>query len=364
MGLKVGIVGLPNSGKTTIFNLLTKAKAPVASYPFCTIDSNVGIVEVPDERLEVLASLLHPPRVVRATIEFIDVAGLVEGASKGEGLGNQFLSNIRGVDAVIEVIRFFQDEKVPHALGKIDPLQDKEIVDLELMLSDLEIMERRLEKLQDLTRKVKDERLKLEKEVLEKGKRWLEEGKPLRFLELKEEEKEILKPYQFITLKPLIYVANLDESESSKYLFEEVKKELEESGEKIIPVFAKLEEELEEIPVEERKVFIQEFGIEDMGLNLVVKEAYQLLGLITFYTFGDKELRAWELLRGSKAPQAAGKVHTDMEKGFIKAEVINYEELVAIGSWGKSREEGRIRQEGKDYEIKDGDLVYFRFSLH
>jgi len=364
MGLKVGIVGLPNSGKTTIFNLLAKSKAPVAIYPFCTIDSNVGIVEEPDERLEILASLLHPPRVVKATIEFIDVAGLVEGASKGEGLGNQFLSNIRGVDAVVEVIRFFQDEDVPHVLGKIDPLQDKEIVDLELMLSDLEIVERRLEKVQDLTKKVKDERLKLEKEVLEKGKHWLEEGKPLRLLELREEEREILKPYQFITLKPLIYVANLDEQESSKHLFEEIEKELEKKGERIIPVFAKLEEELEEIPAEERKAFIKEFGIEDTGLNLVVKEAYRLLGLITFYTFGDKELRAWELPRGSKAPQAAGRVHTDMEKGFIKAEVINYEELVTIGSWEKAREEGKIRQEGKDYEIKDGDLVYFRFSPH
>ncbi|HXL02497.1 MAG TPA: redox-regulated ATPase YchF [Candidatus Atribacteria bacterium] len=362
MGLKAGIVGLPNSGKTTIFNLLARGKATVASYPFCTIDPNVGIVEVPDGRLEILASLLHPPRVVRATIEFIDVAGLVEGASKGEGLGNQFLSNIRGVDAAIEVIRFFQDEKIPHILGKVDPLQDKEIVDLELMLSDLEVIERRLEKLQDLTKKVKDERLKLEKEILEKGKHWLEEGRPLRFLELNEEEKEVLKPYQFITLKPLIYVANLDENENSKHLFDKVRKELEEKGEKIIPVFARLEEELEEIPVEEREVFIQEFGIEDTGLNLVVKEAYQLLGLITFYTFGDKELRAWELPRGSKAPQAAGRIHTDMEKGFIKAEVINYEELVAIGSWERAREEGRIRQEGRDYEIKDGDLVYFRFS--
>lgn len=362
MGLKVGIVGLPNSGKTTIFNLLVKSKAPVASYPFCTIDPNMGIVEVPDGRLEVLASLLHPPRVAKAVIEFIDVAGLVEGASKGEGLGNQFLSNIRGVDAVIEVIRFFGDEKVPHVLGEVNPLQDKEIVDLELMLSDLEVIERRLEKLQNLTKKVKDEQLKLEKEVLEKGKHWLEEGKPLRFLKLREEEKEILKPYQLITLKPLIYVANLDEREDSGKLFEEVKQELEKEGEKIIPVFAKLEEELEEIPPEERQAFIREFGIEDTGLNLVVREAYHLLGLITFYTFGDKELRAWELPRGSKAPQAAGKVHTDMEKGFIKAEVINYEELVAIGSWEKAREEGKIRQEGKDYEIKDGDLVYFRFS--
>lgn len=364
MSLRAGIVGLPNAGKTTLFNLLTRGHAEVASYPFCTIEPNPGVVEVPDERLAILSELLTPPRIVPATIEFVDVAGLVKGASHGEGLGNQFLSVIRGVDVVLEVIRFFGDERIPHVMENVDPLRDQEIIDLELALSDLEIAERRWEKVKELARKVKDEKIRLEEEVLAKCLSFLRQGSPLREMTLSEEEKEILKPSQFITLKPLFYVANLDEQDDSKALFQRVKATLAERGATILPVFVKLEEELQDFPPEERKAFLQEFGVEDTGLKLVAQTAYRLLNLITFYTFGDKELRARELLRGSKAPEAAGKVHSDMERGFIKAEVINFAELVAIGSFEKARQLGHIRQEGKEYEIQDGDIVYFRFSSH
>lgn len=364
MGLRVGIVGLPNAGKTTLFNLLTRGHAEVASYPFCTIEPNPGVVEVPDERLPILNELLAPPRIVPATIEFVDVAGLVKGASHGEGLGNQFLSVIRGVDVVLEVIRFFGDERIPHVMEHVDPLRDQEIIDLELALSDLEVAERRWERIKELARKVKDEKIRLEEEVLAKCLSFLRQGLPLREMTLSEEEKEILKPSQFITAKPLFYVANLDEQDASKALFQRVKTTLAEKGATILPVFVKLEEELQDFPPEERKAFLQEFGVEDTGLKLVAQTAYRLLNLITFYTFGDKELRARELLRGSKAPEAAGKVHSDMEKGFIKAEVINFTELVAIGSFEKARQLGHIRQEGKEYEIQDGDIVYFRFSSH
>ncbi|MGC8777816.1 MAG: redox-regulated ATPase YchF [Candidatus Caldatribacteriaceae bacterium] len=362
MSLKVGVVGLPNAGKTTLFNLLTRGHAEVASYPFCTIEPNPGVVEVPDERLAILVEILSPPRVVQATIEFVDVAGLVKGASHGEGLGNQFLSVIRGVDVVLEVLRFFGDERIPHVMETVDPLRDQEIVDLELVLSDLEVAERRWEKVVELSRKVKDEKIRAEEEILARCLSCLRQGLPLRDAGFSGEEKEILKPYQFITLKPLFYVANLDEKEESKALFTRVRTTFEERGITILPVFVKLEEELQDFPVDERKAFLREFGVEDTGLHLVVQTAYRLLNFITFYTFGDKELRARELLRGSKAPEAAGKVHSDMEKGFIKAEVINFTELVALGSFEKARQMGHIRQEGKDYEIQDGDIVYFRFA--
>ncbi|MDK2896119.1 MAG: ribosome-binding ATPase [Candidatus Atribacteria bacterium] len=362
MGLKAGIVGLPNSGKTTLFNLLTRGKAQVANYPFCTISPNVGVVEVPDPRLEVLASLLQPPRVAKATIEFVDVAGLVEGASRGEGLGNQFLSAIRGVDAVIHVLRFFGETQVPHVLGKTDPIRDREIVDLELLLADLEVIERRWEKVEDLSRKVRDHKLEVERETLKRCRAALEKGIPLRNLTFSEEEKVILRPFQLITLKPILYLANLDEREESKTSWGKARPYFAQRGEKLLALFTKLEEELEEIPPAERGPFLQEFGITEEGLDVVIREVYDLLGLITFFTSGDKELRAWELPRGSTAPQAAGKVHTDMERGFIRAEVINYLELVELGSLEKARQEGKIRLEGKDYRVQDGDLVYFRFA--
>lgn len=362
MSLKVGIVGLPNSGKTTLLNLLTRGHAVVANYPFSTIEPNPGVVEVPDERLFTLAKILSPPRVVQTTIEFVDVAGLVKGANKGEGLGNQFLSFIRGVDVVLEVLRFFQDERVPHVMDSVDPWRDQEIVDLELILSDLDIAERRWQKVQELSKKVKDEKIKAEEELLGRCLSFLQKGLPLRNMPLSDSEKELLKPYQFITLKPLVYVANLDEREESKELFNKVEKAFQKKRDMILPLFIKLEEELQDFSPEEQKVLLQEFGIEDTGLNLVIRTAYRLLNLITFYTFGDKELRARELLRGSKAPEAAGKVHSDMEKGFIKAEVINFSELVSAGSFEKARQLGYVRQEGKEYEIQDGDIVYFRFA--
>jgi len=361
VGLQVGIVGLPNAGKTTLFNLLTRGQAEVAGYSFSTIDPNLGMVEVPDERLKVLAHILSPPQVVPATVEFVDVAGLVKGASRGEGLGNQFLSVIRSVDLVLEVIRFFRDERVPHVMETVDPQRDREIIDLELILSDLEIAEKRWEKVRDLAKKVKDERIKGEEELLAKCLAFLRQGVPLRRVPLTPEEREMLKPYQFITIKPLVYVANLDEREESKERFVDAQREMAQEGAVLLPVFSRLEEELRDFSEEERKVFLQEFDIEDTGLSLVVKTAYHLLNLITFYTFGDKELRARELLRGSKAPQAAGKVHSDMEKGFIKAEVIHFADLVAAGSLEKARQSGYLHQEGRDYEIQDGDLVHFRF---
>lgn len=363
MGLQVGVVGLPNVGKTLLFNLLTGGRAEVAGRPFSTISPNRGVAGVPDERLEILARILNPPQVVPATVEFVDVAGLVEGASRGEGLGNQFLSYIRGVDAVVEVLRFFENATIPHVLGSLDPLRDRDIVDMELALSDLEIIERRLEKLSDLLRKTKDEKLQRERDVLQRCHENLSRGEPLRVLSLSPEEEELIRPYQFITAKPIIYVANLSEDRSSLLLFEEAKKNFEVKGLFLIPIWVRLESELQELDEEEREAFFQEFGIPGSGFPRLVQEAYRALGLITFYTYGDKELRARELVRGTKAPQAAGKVHTDMEKGFIKAEVINFEEFLKYGSLERARQEGKIRYEGRDYEVQDGDILYFRFAL-
>ncbi|MCS7241628.1 redox-regulated ATPase YchF [Candidatus Caldatribacterium sp.] len=362
MGLQVGIVGLPNSGKTTLFNLLTRSHAEVARHPFSTITPNRGVVEVPDERLDVLARILRPPQVVRATVEFVDVAGLVEGASKGEGLGNQFLSHIRAVDAVVEVLRFFKDARVPHVMGRVDPIRDRDVVDTELLLADLEVAERRFAKLVELLRKTKNEKLEEERTLLERCVKSLSQGIPLRSVDFSPKEQDMLKPYQFLTVKPILYVANLDEEESSRKLFEEVAQEFQERNLVLVPVWAKLEEELAELEEAERQAFLQEFGIARFGSLRLVEEAYRLLGLITFYTYGDKELRAREILRGTKAPQAAGKVHSDMEKGFIRAEVIHFDDLVACGSFERAREEGKVRFEGKDYEIQDGDIVYFRFT--
>ncbi|MCD6155551.1 MAG: redox-regulated ATPase YchF [Candidatus Atribacteria bacterium] len=364
MGLKAGIIGLPNSGKTTLFNLLTRAHAAVAPYPFCTIEPNLGVVNVPDPRLEKLAEFLKPPRVVPATVEFVDVAGLVEGASKGEGLGNQFLSAVRGVDAVVEVIRFFLDSNVPHFMGELNPQRDREVVDLELMLSDLEIVERRLQKVQELFKKTSSKELQKEKDLLLCLRDALSRGIPLRKLTFSKEEMVILKPFQLITLKPVIYLANLDESEQALALYREMEKLCEEDNAPLLPLMVKLEQELQEIEdPEERKVLMEEFGLSESGLAAFIRKTYATLGLITFYTFGDKELRAWELRRGSTAREAAGKVHTDMQKGFIKAEVINAEELIQIGSLEQARALGRIRLEGKEYQVQDGDLLYFHFSV-
>jgi len=364
MGLKAGIIGLPNSGKTTLFNLLTRAHAAVAPYPFCTIEPNLGVVSVPDSRLERLAEILKPPRVVPATVEFVDVAGLVKGASKGEGLGNQFLSAIRGVDAVVEVIRFFMDPDIPHFMGELDPLRDREVVDIELMLSDLEIVERRLQKVQELSKKTPGKELEKERDLLLRVRDALSRGIPLRKLTFSEEEKVILKPFQLITLKPIIYLANLDESEQARALYQKMEAWCKQEGVPLLPLLVKLEEELQEIEdLKERTVFMQEFGLEESGLTAFIRETYATLGLITFYTFGDKELRAWELLQGSTAKEAAGKVHTDMQKGFIKAEVINARELLKIGSLEQAKALGRVRLEGKDYQVQDGDLLYFHFSV-
>lgn len=362
MALQVGIVGLPNSGKTTLFNLLTRSHAEVAGHPFTTIAPNRGIVAVFDRRLEVLAQVLKPLQVVQATVEFVDVAGLVEGASKGEGLGNQFLSHIRGMDAVVEILRCFSDATVPHVAGRVDPLRDREIVDTELLLADLEVAERRFEKLVDLTRKTKNERLEEEKHVLERCVENLSRGVPLRNVDFSPREQEFLKPYQFITAKPVLYVANLDEEESSRKLFDAVAQVFAREHLPLIPVWAKLEAELGELEEEERQAFLETFGIPEPGSLRLVEEAYRLLGLITFYTYNGKELRAWEIPRGTKAPQAAGKVHTDMEKGFIRAEVVHFDDLVVCGSLERARDEGRVRFEGRDYEIQDGDIVYFRFT--
>ncbi|HSV30874.1 MAG TPA: redox-regulated ATPase YchF [Atribacteraceae bacterium] len=362
MGLKAGIIGLPNSGKTTIFNLLTANRALAASYPFSTILSNRGVASVPDHRLLFLEKLLKPPRLVPATVEFVDVAGLVRGASQGEGLGNRFLADLRGVDALVMVLRLFSDSQVTHVLGSVDPLRDQEVLTLELLLADLEVVERRLKKIADLERKVKDPAMAREGEVLRRCRDILADGRSGGDYPLTREDDEILREFQLLTRKPLIYVANCDESAAGGFLAEELRKHPSFQKTSLITVYGRLEEELSELPPEEQAQFFREFGIEHSGLVRLVNEAYRRLGLVTFFTFGDKELRAWEIPAGSLAPAAAGKVHTDMEKGFIRAEVINFRELSEIGSLEQARHLGKIRLEGKEYPVQDGDLLYFRFS--
>lgn len=363
--MKLGVVGLPNVGKSTLFNAITKAGAEIANYPFCTIEPNVGIVAVPDERLSVLEKMYNSQKVVPAVIEFVDIAGLVKGASKGEGLGNKFLSHIREVDAIVHVVRCYENSNIIHVDGSIDSLRDVQTINLELILADLESVTKRLDKSTKLL-KGGDKSLIEEVELLEKIKNQLENEKPVRTLELNEDEKALAKSFFLLTYKPVIYVANIMEEELNKEDNVQVKNlknfaQSENSG--VIVICAKIEEELNSLNDEDRELFIKELNITECGLDKLIKASYKLLGLISYLTAGEKEVRAWTIKNGTKAPQAAGVIHTDFEKGFIKADIVSYNDLIECGSFIKARESGKVRSEGKEYVMKDGDVVLFKFNV-
>ncbi|MCR5791697.1 MAG: redox-regulated ATPase YchF [Lachnospiraceae bacterium] len=365
--MKLGIVGLPNVGKSTLFNSLTKAGAESANYPFCTIDPNVGIVPVPDERLKVLTDLYHSKKTVPATIEFVDIAGLVKGASKGEGLGNQFLSNIREVDAIVHVVRCFEDANIVHVDGSIDPLRDIETINLELVFSDIEILDRRIAKSSRGARNDKD--LAKEVEILNRLKAFLEEGKLAKNFEMQDEDEEaLIASLNLLTYKPVIYAANVteedlaDEGESNEFV-KKVKAYAKEEGAGVFVICAQIEQEIAELDDEEKKMFLEELGISESGLDKLIKASYDLLGLLSYLTSGEDETRAWTIKKGTKAPQAAGKIHSDFERGFIRAEIVSYDNLIACGSYNAAKEKGLVRSEGKEYVVQDGDVILFRFNV-
>ncbi|HHU74403.1 MAG TPA: redox-regulated ATPase YchF [Clostridiales bacterium] len=364
--MKLGIVGLPNVGKSTLFNSLTKAGAESANYPFCTIDPNIGIVPVPDERLHVLSDLYQSERVLPATIEFVDIAGLVKGASKGEGLGNQFLSNIREVDAIVHVVRCFDDSNVIHVDGSVDPLRDIETINLELMFSDIEILERRIAKTAKGAKN--DKVLAKELELLERLKVFLEDGKMAKAFPADDEEWELIASFNLLTAKPVIYAANVkeddlaDDGANNEYV-KAVQKLAKDEDSEVFVICAQIEQEIAELDEEEKKMFLEELGLKESGLEKLIKASYRLLGLISYITAGQKETRAWTIKIGTKAPQAAGKIHSDFERGFIRAEVVSYDNLVECGSYNAARDKGLVRSEGKEYVVQDGDVILFRFNV-
>lgn len=365
--MKLGIVGLPNVGKSTLFNSLTKAGAESANYPFCTIDPNVGIVAVPDERLGMLAKLYDSVKITPAVIEFVDIAGLVKGASKGEGLGNQFLANIREVDAIVHVVRCFEDPNVIHVDGSVDPMRDIETINLELIFSDLEILERRIAKTSKGVRM--DKALAKELELLNKLKGYLEEGKMAKGFETDDEEEQaLLAGYQLLTYKPVIYAANVAEDDladdgNGNPFVQQVRNYAAQEHSEVFVICAQIEQEIAELDEEEKKMFLEDLGLKESGLEKLIKASYSLLGLISYLTAGEPETRAWTITKGMKAPQAAGKIHSDFERGFIRAEVVNYQDLLDCGSTAAAKEKGLVRLEGKEYVVKDGDVILFRFNV-
>ena len=363
--MKLGIIGLPNVGKSTLFNAITNAGAQSANFPFCTIEPNVGMVTVPDDRLDYLSELYHPKKTTRAVIEFVDIAGLVKGASKGEGLGNKFLGDIRTTDAIVHVVRCFDDDNIIHVEGGANPARDIDIIDMELILADLEMVERRIEKAEKASKG--DKKFVREVEVFSKLKEHLNDGKSARSFECDENEAELIATSDLLTIKPVIYAANMSEDDIASYsgnaYYQQVAEIAEKEGAKVLPICAKIEEEMAELDEEDKMLFLEEMGLSQSGLDRMIITSYDLLGLISFLTCGEDECRAWTIKKGTKAPQAAGKIHTDFERGFIRAEIVAFEDLKSCGSMNAAKEKGLLKSEGKEYVMKDGDVTLFRFNV-